>query len=78
MTPSNIFLQMIVKPITKGTRIEFFYLIPLSQTLILYLFTGSWAISFKLWLTIHIAFSIYFSKMTFFGHRTGYEWTAGN
>ena len=72
MTPFNILLKLIVKPIRIGAQPEWFYLVPLLQLPTLWLITGEWLIAFKLFMTIHMTFSLFFSKFTFLGHRTGY------
>ena len=53
-------------------------LVPLLQLPILWLWSQDLFLSFQLFLTIHVSLSLVFSKLTFLGHRTGYEWTAGN
>ena len=78
MTPFNMLLKLIVKPIRLGCQPEWFYLVPLLQLPILWLMTGDLLLAFKLFMTIHITISLFFSKFTFHGHRTGYEWTEGN
>jgi len=78
LTPLNILLKVIVTPIIFRVQPEWFYLVPLLQLPLLWLMTQKFYLAFKLFLTIHISISTLFAKLTFLGHRTGYEWTEGN
>lgn len=72
LTPFNILLKLLVKPLRLGAQPEWFYLVPLLQLPALWLMTGEWLLAFKLFMTIHVTLSIVFSKLTFLGHRTGH------
>ena len=72
VTPFNILLKLIVRPVRKFVEPEWLYIVPLLQLPILWTITGNLNIAFKLFLVIHMSFSYFFTKLTFLGHRTGY------
>lgn len=62
----------------KMTLPDWLFFIPLIQVPIIYCITNDLELSFKLFVTIHVTFSVIMMKLTFLGHRTGVEWTEGN
>ena len=74
----NILLRTIITPLTKRMLPDFLFLTPLIQIPLIYLITNDLILSLKLFTTMHVVFGFLFLKLTFLGHRTGAEWTAGN
>lgn len=77
LQPLNFLLKIIVVPIIRRRKPDFWYLLPLTVLLVFYQASGSFWYAFKLHLFIYGLFGLIFNRVLFCGHRLQELWSEG-